>query len=531
MKALLPTCLLTALLASSISAQQSHSEIQIRVLPVLATSIADKPYFSSTRLICRWERPGLPVAEYRITATDPDGNILLFKAAGDRDSLELTGLRSSTRYEIELAARGGDDQIVRANVASGTTSEEYWQLEGEGSAYPGLARAVPDGNTLPYFLTMPSSDGTVSHLYYHPALRDRNRWDFQVAIAGTNAPGGLSASSRFEPVDGGIKRTFQNRPGENNAAPEGSLTIKAFQPVPLLHSKKIRLFFEAHWDNDQRKRTRIFYLDSHDGFMGTDFHPDRNRLTCGGIGSGDFLPGGPCEPVLAIGLDGDPGRSPSGLAQARQFKIGYPKRTSRFWDEAPGTFMVITGDDACGRERNSLFYAHWTGSEWNVIRDASGCARPLVRGAHGPVIVHLGEGRYKLYYEDQEGSLEPPVALGQFSSPGRSRPGTQRPQGPMRAMPAKPLRVIYADATRTGDSSVIDIGDWDPDTVAREVNFLWPNGDALDAEDESGLGDHVIELSGDDPDREIMYMNIGGFDNAKWKAASSGIGVARLVNP
>ena len=67
--------------------------------------------------------------------------------------------------------------------------------------------------------------------------------------------------------------------------------------------------------------------------------------------------------------------------------------------------------------------------------------------------------------------------------------------------------------------------------MAREVRFLWPDGSKLDAEEESGLGDHMIFMPTGSNEEQYMYLNLGGFDNADWLQPSSGLGMSILLNP
>lgn len=80
-------------------------------------------------------------------------------------------------------------------------------------------------------------------------------------------------------------------------------------------------------------------------------------------------------------------------------------------------------------------------------------------------------------------------------------------------------------------STAVDVGDWEASSIARNVHFLWPDGSVLDAQDEAGLGDHMISMPAGTLDQQFMFVNLGGFDNTKWKAVSSGLGLARLLNP
>ena len=49
--------------------------------------------------------------------------------------------------------------------------------------------------------------------------------------------------------------------------------------------------------------------------------------------------------------------------------------------------------------------------------------------------------------------------------------------------------------------------------------------------DESGLGDHVILCPDGTLDVQVMYVNLGGKDNSQAPSASTGVGMAVLVNP
>ena len=190
---------------------------------------------------------------------------------------------------------------------------------------------------------------------------------------------------------------------------------------------------------------------------------------------------GGCEPTVLIGVFGDTTAGDTGLTNARQFKIGYPTLDHWRWDESPGTFMVITGSSKCGSDKNSLFYATWTGTAWSVAKDSAGCPLTVSPSGHGPVLVHLGGSRHKLYYEDDANDNT-----------------------------GKPLRLIYADGTTSGNSSKVELADWEPAENAREVHFLWPDGTELNAEEESGLGDHMIFMPAGSNEEQYMYLDLGG---------------------
>jgi hypothetical protein len=113
------------------------------------------------------------------------------------------------------------------------------------------------------------------------------------------------------------------------------------------------------------------------------------------------------------------------------------------------------------------------------------------------VVLHLGGSRYKLYYEARQGTTN--------------------------EVP-KPLRVLYID----GGS---DVNHWEDEARAREVHFRWPDGTQITEGEESGLGDHVIYYPTSAPDHQVMYLNLGGFDNPDDPTLSNGVGMAVLLNP
>lgn len=390
---------------------------------------------------------------------------------------------------------------VTTPVTSSTVLEdETWQIQGSGHDYKNGMKVVDDGSTLAYAFRYGTEAGNAlagtTKFYYNPT--PGQGWTGGIRI-GTNDSTEITfaALSHFEPSENGVKAVCDQM-NIQNCSESSAYYMTASQAVPLKDEKKVRLFFEAK-DLSQKNlaATEIFFLDSLDGYTGEDFNKTSSSI-CGGKESMDYAPGGDCELSVAIAASKE-----TGLSQARQFKIGYPTLNSWLWDESAGTFMVITGADSCGTTNDGIFYATWDTETWNVIKNDAECAKPLVPYAHGPVIVNIGEGQYKMYYEDIMGNL---------------------PVGSV----AKPLRFITADARRTGDPTIVDFEDWDSYKDAGEVNFLWPDGTKLTDEEESGLGDHFIYMP-DGLASEVMYLNLGGYDNIDAPAASTGIGIALPV--
>ena len=397
------------------------------------------------------------------------------------------------------------DSASTATSANTTTTaaleSETWQIQGSGHTYASGTKVVKNGSTLPYAFRYGTEAGSAlsgqTKFFYNPTPGP-DGWTGGIRIASNNSTLTTTAAlSDFEPSANGVKAVCDqmNIPLCSDSS---AYYMRGSQAIPLRDEKKVRLFFEA---NDlslgAQSVTEIFSLDSQDGYTGEDYHRGASSL-CGGAGSMDYAPGGDCALSTVIAANAQ-----TGLAQARQFKIGYPTLDSWLWDESPGTFMVITGEDRCGKTRDGLFYATFDGTSWDVAKDNKSCAAPLVPYAHGPVLVHLGGGKYKLYYEDIMSNV---------------------PNNKVK----KPLRFITADASRTGDPNVVDFADWDSYKNAGEVTFLWPDGTKLTDAEESGLGDHFI-YTPDGLDSQVMYLNLGGFDNPDAPAASTGIGIALPV--
>ena len=161
--------------------------------------------------------------------------------------------------------------------------------------------------------------------------------------------------------------------------------------------------------------------------------------------------------------------------------------------------MLISGDNTDGT--GGIFYAFYTGSQWNVYRSSGATtATPLISPGHGPVIQHLGDQRYKLYYESG-----------------------------LHSACTKPFEIIYADGANTGDTTVVDFDDFEDPADARDVIFLWPDDSVLAPSEESGLADHFIILpDGTDLANQVMYLNLGPTCS---DLGSLGVGISDLINP
>jgi hypothetical protein len=272
------------------------------------------------------------------------------------------------------------------------------------------------------------------------------------------------------------------------------------QGVPLSAAMggKVRLFFEAQGAD---LKTRIMYLDSQDGYIGRDFNAGASGLCST---TEDYQSGG-CVPTVAIGVEGDATLGNLRIANARQFKLGYPILTDWRWTGATGTFMVFTTDAnaACTTFNQNHGYAVWDGARWNVQHAPDGCPK-LFKGIQAGFPMHLGGAKYKMYYGN------PTVTTGRVSGSGLPFLG--------------PKTLIYADGANTGTAAV-DFEDWEPMAIARNVIFLWPNGDQLDDTAEGYIDDfHFLAPTGS-LSLQVMYMAITN-------SAISPIGAsAVLLNP
>ncbi len=91
--------------------------------------------------------------------------------------------------------------------------------------------------------------------------------------------------------------------------------------------------------------------------------------------------------------------------------------------------------------------------------------------------------------------------------------------------------MIYVDGALEEDSDLVEFDDWESSEISREVHFVWPDGFAMNSDDESGLGAHVIFMPGGTLVTQVMYMNLVGNDHVASPGASNGVGAAILLNP
>ncbi|MEK7690949.1 MAG: hypothetical protein AAB425_08000, partial [Bdellovibrionota bacterium] len=335
------------------------------------------------------------------------------------------------------------------------------------------------------------------------------------------------------------------------------INIATSKPIPIKSSSKMRLYYEA----DDHKTvsytdasgvyhigggTRIFSMDSQDGFTGDDWNPGTDT-GCGEKYSTsssssteywhdiDFEPyhsTGRCAPEIVMGLDWDPegygNGHGNGISKANQFDIGFRKLEDWRWTEADGTPMIFGGTAVTTRLKSGstseycfpdadgltggLFQAYYKKStgKWVVVNDNRDCPKLFTSG-HEPVIVHTGgvSGNYtfKLYYTHADSGAT-----------------------------YERERLIYASTGQSGSGNKLDYDDWEDPSGARYIHYLWPNGDVLPDCEMDSMGDSYMHYP-DPADKTIQYMNmnLGGCtdssDSTVNQKTNSGIAFAKLVNP
>jgi hypothetical protein len=457
-------------------------------------------FSSSTQLTVSWTAPaGYTVDHYVIGASETVGSTSLnFSAASTATSATLTGLKAATSYSVTVSAckDAACVEMGSAAAVTGTTSEEYWQLQGSGNSTSGLSRIVSDGNARISATRFGGDAGTVTagriQLYYGPS----GQAGLSTALTGSATSAGSPASYLGFTSSGAATGLIS----PTTAAPLVKI-VATGQGVPLSAEmgRKVRLFFEATGSDN---KTRIFTIDSQDGYAGQDFNSG-SATTCST--AADYSTGGGCALTLAIGVEGDSSGANSKIGNARQHKIGFPILDDWRWNGAPGTFMVFTTDSVSGCSTYNMNhgYAVWDGANWAVQYETDGCPK-LFKSAQAAFPMHLGGANYKLYYGD------PSVTTGRLNT----------------SMPfLGPKKVIYADGASSGDQDIVDFEDWEAAGSARNVNFLWPDGTLFDDQAEGYIDDYHFLAPTGSLDLQVMYLAIT--DGTKVPFAAG----ALLLNP
>jgi hypothetical protein len=397
----------------------------------------------------------------------------------------LTGLKAATAYSVVVSAcvNTACSQPSAAAAVTASTSTEYWQLQGSGNTTAGLTRIVSDGNARISATRFGPEAGSVTanriQLYYGPSLVSGRQ---ALSTALTASATSVALPSSYLSFVSSSAST-----GLLTPTPAATLveTVATGQGIPLSAAMggKVRVFFEAQGAD---RKTRIFSIDSVDGYTGQDFNSSSSSTTC--ATTADFSAGGGCAFSVAVGVEGDTVGTNAKILNARQNKVGYPTQTDWRWDGAPGTFMVFTSGSitGCSAATRTHGYAVWNGSSWVVQYDAAGCPK-LFTNVQAAFPMHIGGVRYKLYYGDTANTA------GQLAS----------------SLPfLGPKRLLYADGANSGQADRVDFEDWESQSAARDLAFLWPNGDLLDATAEGYIDDFHFMAPTGSLDLQVMYLAI-----------------------
>jgi hypothetical protein len=456
----------------------------VAVSNVSERTVGSSRITSSSRLSVSWRAPsGYTIDHYEIIVSETVlGTSATVTVPASETSRVITGLKAATTYSITVraCANAACTQSGASSPTSGTTSEEYWQMQGTGNSVAGLTRIVSDGNAR-ISATRFGPDATGGNasrlqLYYGP-----------MPSLGSHQPA-LAVATTSEATDARVAASYLNFTSMAGTtgliSPTSAATliseIATGQGVPLSNGR-VRLFFEAIGGDGKR---RISYLDSQDEYTGRDFNAGTSGVC---VTTADYQSGG-CVPTIALALESDPDGN-SKIRSALQFKIGYPTLNDWRWNGEAGTFMVFTTEPFSGCSASSAVrglhaYAAWTGSRWQVQYDAAGCPK-FFANVQAMFPMHVGDGRYKMYFGE---------------------PSSDRGTSPFPIL--GPKKLIYADALTGGSSRVVDFEDWESTTAGRNVIFVWPNGEVLSDTAEGFIDDfHFLSPTGS-LDLQVMYMAI-----------------------
>jgi hypothetical protein len=455
-------------------------DARLRAEAPMVAERAGRVYRSSSRVDVAFSRLA-GAHHYVVVARERSARTALpaVSVAASEDHVTLRGLNPGATYAIDITACA--DAACSSTVTStlndrvtATTEEETWQIQASGDSIASATRIVADGNVKIHATRFgpeapPEVRGRVQ-IYYGPITQSTK--GLAVGVSETPATTDPLTSLRFTSLAG------QSGLMTPSSAATLVSEVATGQALPLT-SGIVRLYFEARGADG---RTRIMHIDSKDGWVGRDFNAGPSTVCST---SADYAAGGPCAPVLDVAVSTDPFGNP-GFTDARQFKIGYPLLDDWRFDEKPGTFMILTvsGATACTRAARTSAYALWDGARWVVQYNPNGCPK-LFENIQAPMPVHIGRGRYKMYYGN------PTEMTGVVS-------GSQLPW-------LGPKRVAYADAASTGDPNVVEFEDWEPLAVGRNVHFVWPSGRALTDTEAGYLDDFVMLTPTGDATQQVMY--------------------------
>lgn len=455
----------------------------VAVAQVNSKTIGSATFGSSTRLGVSWSAPtGYTVDHYEVTATEAlTGLSTSATAASNMTSVTVDTLKAATSYAVVVKACKDSACTVAgtAAAAGANTPTEYWQLQGTGNTVSTLSKPVADGNarlSATRFGAQAGGAANTVQFYYGPQGVTGQSVASSAVVSATNPASYLSGFTSFA-SSSGVRSPA--------SASSGIKSIMTGQGVPLSSAMgaKVRLFFES---NDADGKTRIYSVDSVDGYLGRDFN--RGTATVCST-SAEYATGGDCAATVVVGVAGDAVNPNNKINAARQNKIGWPTLSDWRWDGAVGTFMVLTIDQisGCTTASHNQAYALWDGTRFVVQYDSAGCPKVL-KSAQAAVPMHIGDTRYKMYFGD------PTITTGKSSSSSLPFVG--------------PKKLIYADARTSGSTSVVDYEDWESVASARDVRFLWPNGDQLNDSAEGYIDDFQFLTPTGSLDVQVLYMSI-----------------------
>lgn len=459
----------------------------VTVTKIAATTIGGRQVNSSSKLHVAWTPASADQTHhFEVAAVENvQGTAVRASAAASATSATITGLKSHTTYAVTVKSCGNEACTTSSAAApvSVETDREEWQLQGTGNNVTGLTKAVSDGNarlSATRFGPDAGANANRVQLYYGPMTPGGPpRSMLSVAVASAEATAANPQSYLTFTSRAGTTGLLSPSPGAAQVA-----TVSTGQGVPVARERGgfVRLFFEATGSDN---RARVFAIDSQDGYYGLDFNAG-TAATCST--AADYSSGGGCVPTLAIAVEGDTNGN-NRIVNARQQKVAWPTLDSPHWDLSPGSFMVFTTDRVSGCSDASMNhgYAVWDGSAWKVQYQSNGCPK-LFTSAQAAFPFHRGGAKYRLYYGD------PSITDGRVSGSNLPFLG--------------PKKLIYADGGASGESGVVDFEDWEAQSSARDVLFLWPNGEQMDARAEGYIDDYHFLTPTGSPDLQVMYITI-----------------------
>ena len=460
----------------------------VRVDRTGTVTVGSRQISSSSRLAVAWT-PGAgdQTHHFEVVARESvQGTAVRVSASASATSLTLSSLKAATTYAVTVVACANEACTASASSASvsGSTDTEYWQFGGSGNTVDRLTKIVSDGNARLSATRFGPDAGAMANrvqLYYGPLGSATTSRQAQLSV-GVASAAATAASS-------GTYLAFTSRAGASGLiAPTAPATLvtdmTTGQGVPVSRDKGgfVRLFFSAQGADG---RTRAMWVDSRDGYFGLDFNSG-SATTCST--AADYSAGGGCEPTVAIAVEGDVNGN-SKIIHSRQFKVAWPTLDSPHWDMSVGSFMVFTSDrvTGCSDYQQNHGYAVWDGTRWVVQYRDNGCPK-LFTSAQAAFPFHSGGARYRLYYGD------PSITDGRATSGGLPFLG--------------PKKMIYADGAVSGLPGVVDFEDWEAQTSARDIVFLWPNNDQMDARAEGYIDDYHFLTPTGDTSLQVMYVTI-----------------------